>query len=191
MTTPMSTTRRVLFATLIATLMIPTVPSIAALNAYLRLEGETQGPIEGGATQTGREGAIEVWAWEHEVVSPRDAATGLPTGKRQHKPVSVTKPIDKATPLLMRALVTNENIPVFTLRFYRPSRTGREVQFFTVQLMNARIAGIRQVQLDNKVPENAKRPVYEQVTFVYQKIVWTFEETGTSAEDSAQSVEAR
>ena len=29
------------------------------------------------------------------VESPRDAASGLPTGKRQHKPVTVTKPIDK------------------------------------------------------------------------------------------------
>lgn len=31
---------------------------------------------------------------------PRDAASGLPTGKRQHKPVSITKPVDKASPLL-------------------------------------------------------------------------------------------
>ena len=35
------------------------------------------------------------------ISSPRDAASGLPTGKRQHKPVSVTKPVDKATPLLL------------------------------------------------------------------------------------------
>ncbi len=32
--------------------------------------------------------------------APRDAASGLPSGKRQHKPVSVTKPIDKASPQL-------------------------------------------------------------------------------------------
>jgi len=29
-------------------------------------------------------------------------ASGLPTGKRQHKPFVVTKPVDKATPLLAR-----------------------------------------------------------------------------------------
>ena len=35
--------------------------------------------------------------------SPRDAATGLPTGKRQHRAMSAVKPVDKASPLLMRA----------------------------------------------------------------------------------------
>jgi hypothetical protein len=33
-----------------------------------------------------------------EVVSPRDAASGLPTGKRQHKPLTITKEIDKSSP---------------------------------------------------------------------------------------------
>ena len=31
------------------------------------------------------------------VKSPRDAASGLPTGKRQHKPVTFTKPLDKGS----------------------------------------------------------------------------------------------
>ena len=30
----------------------------------------------------------------------RDAASGLPTGKRQHKPLVVTKEVDKSTPKL-------------------------------------------------------------------------------------------
>jgi hypothetical protein len=29
------------------------------------------------------------------IVSPRDAASGLPTGKRQHKPFTITMPVDK------------------------------------------------------------------------------------------------
>ncbi len=33
----------------------------------------------------------------------RDAASGLATGKRQHKPVTVTKRIDKASPLLAKS----------------------------------------------------------------------------------------
>lgn len=31
------------------------------------------------------------------VTSRQEAATGLPTGKRGHAPLSVTKPVDKAT----------------------------------------------------------------------------------------------
>jgi Type VI secretion system effector, Hcp len=36
------------------------------------------------------------------VVSPRDAASGLPTGKRQHKPMVITKELDKSSPVLAR-----------------------------------------------------------------------------------------
>lgn len=39
------------------------------------------------------------------VTTPRDAASGLPTGKRQHKPLVITKELDKSSPLLMEAMV--------------------------------------------------------------------------------------
>ena len=66
-----------------------------ALNAYLTLTGETQGKVVGSCTQAGREEAMEIYGFNHEVLSPRDAASGLPTGKRQHKPVVITKAVDK------------------------------------------------------------------------------------------------
>lgn len=36
------------------------------------------------------------------IVSPRDAASGLPTGKRQHKPFVFTKEYDKSSPQLAK-----------------------------------------------------------------------------------------
>lgn len=39
-----------------------------------------------------------------EVVSPRDAASGLPTGKRQHKPMTITKELDKSSPKLAESV---------------------------------------------------------------------------------------
>jgi len=36
----------------------------------------------------------------HEIVSPRDAASGQATGKRSHSPITITKEIDKSSPLL-------------------------------------------------------------------------------------------
>ncbi len=38
-----------------------------------------------------------------DIVSPRDAASGLPTGKRQHGSVTITKEWDKSTPLARAA----------------------------------------------------------------------------------------
>lgn len=41
------------------------------------------------------------------IVSPRDAASGLPTGKRQHKPLVINKELDKSSPILARDGGTN------------------------------------------------------------------------------------
>jgi hypothetical protein len=38
--------------------------------------------------------------FDQQIVSPRDAASGLPTGKRQHKPFVITKELDKSSPTL-------------------------------------------------------------------------------------------
>jgi type VI secretion system secreted protein Hcp len=154
-----------------------------ALNAYLDAVGETQGKINGSVTQAGREDKMEIYGFSHEVISPRDAASGLPTGKRQHKPVSVTKPIDKATPLLMNVLTNNENITEWRLDFWRPSKSGKEFQFYSIELVNASIAGIRSEMLNNKYPENMKHEVREHVSFCYQKIIWTWQDGGITAED--------
>ncbi len=81
-----------------------------ALNAYLTLKGETQGDIKGSVTQAGREDTIAIIAFDQEIKSPRDAASGLPTGKRQHGPLTITKEVDKSTPLIYSAMVNNENI---------------------------------------------------------------------------------
>jgi len=158
-----------------------------ALNAYLTLTGETQGAIAGSVTQAGREDSMEIYGWSHEVLSPRDAASGLPTGKRQHKPIVLIKPIDKASPLLMNMLVNNENISDWTLRCWRPSREGKEFQYYTVELVNASVSSIQVEQLNNKYPENMRHELREHVSFVYQKIVWTWQDGGITAEDDWES----
>ena len=154
-----------------------------ALNAWLTLSGETQGPIKGSGDISPHEDEIEVWGWNHEVISPRDAASGLPTGKRQHKPFIVTKAIDVASPLLMNVLTNNENITELKLQCYRPSSSGAEEHFFTIELTNANIAGVRMESLNNKYPENMNHAPRETISFTYQKVMWTFEDGGVSAED--------
>lgn len=157
--------------------------SFGALNAYLKLEGETQGEIKGSVTQAGREDSILVIAMNHAVSSPIDAASGLPSGKRQHQPLRITKEIDMSTPLLMHALVTNENLVKFELRYWQPSKTGQEVQYYTIILYDARIVGIQQEMLNNKYPENMQHREREHVSFVYGRIEWIFEDGGITAED--------
>jgi len=154
-----------------------------ALNAYLKLKGQTQGDIKGSVTQAGRADMIMVIAVQHEVTSPRDAASGLPTGKRQHHPFVITKEIDKASPLLYNLLVNNENVTEWELQFWRPSPSGAEVQFYTVQLVNASIAWIRSIMPNNKHPDLMKFAEYEEIGFCYQKITWTWMDGGIQSTD--------
>ena len=159
-----------------------------ALNAYLRLKGQKQGEIKGSVTQKGRENNIMVIAVSHEIVSPRDPASGLPTGKRMHKPFVITKELDKSSPLLYNALVNNENISEWSLKFCTPQvkaqqGVGTEVNHYTVKLTNANIASINFRMPNNKNPELMKYAEYEEIAFTYQKIIWTWNEGGITAED--------
>ena len=154
-----------------------------ALNAYLTLTGETQGRIEGSVTQAGREGSILVIGADHQLNSPRDAASGLPTGKRQHQPFVITKEVDKSSPLLARVLVNNENITEWRLDFWQPSASGQEAQFYTIELVNASISGIKFEMLNNKYPENMQLKEREKVAFTYSKIIWTYQDGGITSED--------
>ncbi len=157
-----------------------------ALNSYLKLKGQKQGDIKGSVTQKGREDKIMVIAVSHEIVSPRDPASGLPTGKRMHKPFVITKELDKSSPLLFSVLTNNENITDWELQHWRPSATGAEQQHYTVKLYNANIASISSRMLNNKNPELMRYAEYEEVAFTYEKIEWTWNEGGITAMDSWQ-----
>ena len=162
-----------------------------ALNAYLTLVGVKSGKIEGSVTQKGRERSIAVIATSHEISSPRDAASGMASGKRIHKPFVITKEIDKSTPKLLNVLVTNENLEEWTLKYWRPSVSGPgagvEQQHYTVKLTDASISSIRQVMPNNKNPELQRYETYEEVSFVYGQIEWTWVDGGISTVDSWES----
>ncbi len=158
-----------------------------ALNAYLKLKGQKSGEIKGSVTQKGREGKIMVIAVSHEIISPRDAASGLPTGKRMHKPFVITKELDKSSPLLYNVLVNNENLTEWELHFWTPSATGAEKQHYTIKLTNANIASIDFRMANNKHPDLMKFSEYEEVAFTYQKIEWTWVDGGITALDDWES----
>ena len=129
------------------------------------VKAQQQGQIPGG---DGTKVMIDVTKFTEGVISPRDAASGLPTGKRQHKPLTITKEIDAASPRLYRACTTNENLPEVVLNLYAP---GGNTPKTTVKLTNASCASL---QHDDQ---------YETVSFTFQKITWTYIDGGITAED--------
>ena len=148
----------------------------AALNAYLNLKGQKQGQIKGSVVQKGREDSIAVIAVSHEIVSPRDASSGLPTGKRQHKPLVITKELDRSSPLLYNALANNENLPAWSMTIYGATKTVSAAPLYTIKLTNASVASIRTTTADDG-------KVIEEVSFAYQKIEWLWHTGSIAATD--------
>lgn len=147
---------------------------------YLKVRGAKQGDIKGEVTEKGKEDLIKTISFQHEVASPRDAATGMATGKRQHKPFVITKEIDKASPLLMAALATSENLEEVTLSIYRPSAkaTGASELWYTITLRNAAISDIKSTWVSEK------KQSLEEISFTYEKIKWVYANGGITFEDS-------
>ena len=105
---------------------------------------------------------IAVYGFHFGVISPRDPASGLPTGRRRYQQVEVTKPIDASTPRLLQALTTNENLKNLTISVYRPGTTTTYLKYV---LTNANVATISHdgEGLAETVP-------LEQDSFTFQKI---------------------
>jgi type VI secretion system secreted protein Hcp len=161
-----------------------------ALMAYMTIKGSKSGAISGPVTTKGREGSISLLAFSQEITSPRDPQSGLPTGQRLHKPVVITKEIDKTSPLLYNVLCTNENLTDVTIKFWQPqlkavSGSGTEAQHYTVKLSNANISSMdvttQEFSHDEKV-STAK--VVEKLSFTYEKIEWTWNDGGITANDT-------
>lgn len=170
---------RITYAVIIAT-VLASAPATAQHLIYAPpFTSNSAGEIKGTVTKPGLEEAIEILGYQHEVSNPVDAATGLPTGKRQHRPFTITKMLDRASPLLFDTLTKNGTIDELVFLFYRPTAVGTEEHFFTITLEEATISNIRQ--------EKATGPLsttLEYVSFTYDKITWEEVDVGVMAFDS-------
>jgi type VI secretion system secreted protein Hcp len=154
------------------------------VHLYLKANGKD---IQGESTQTslGRENSIECVSYEQGVTSAREAGTGTVVGRRQYTPLTITKRIDKSSPLLMKALVNNEKIDA-TFKFFRPNPAGDGTteQFYSVALKEGHIASVKQIVPETLNPVTASYPPLEQVAFVFKTISWTYTKGGVTHEDS-------
>jgi type VI secretion system secreted protein Hcp len=155
------------------------------IELLLRASGTA---IDGEPTQIGggrSDKGIEVLMFESAVKAVREAGSGTATGRRAFEPIMIRKRVDKATPLLAKALVENQRIDG-TFKFFRPSPSGDGTteQFFTIEIEDGRVDSIKQILPDVFIPTSTSLPPIEEVKFVFNKITWTFVPTGASHADS-------
>jgi type VI secretion system secreted protein Hcp len=158
-----------------------------AETAHLKLTGQKTGDVKGESSQVtlGRKDTIECFSFQMAVESPRDASTGMATGRRQWQAINFRKRWDRSSPLLAQMLVNNETITEGTFKFYRPHPTGDGTtqEFYTVQIKGGRVSSFRQVVPHPSDEATMHEHPYEDVSFVFQTITITNDAAKTSATD--------
>jgi type VI secretion system Hcp family effector len=114
-----------------------------AYEFYLKIEGQKQGKFKGDGISKAHKDEISGLKFHYEVASPRDLATGQASGKRQHKPITVTTEWGAFSPQLFQALTTNETLKKVDISFMKTSADGAEVVYSTIKLTNASVSGAK------------------------------------------------
>jgi type VI secretion system secreted protein Hcp len=123
------------------------------------MQGHGNVPIKGG--DDGTQTTIDVLNYEQGIVSPRDAASGQATGKRQYKPITIVKRVDASTPLLLQACATNEILPTVKFVLHPPGASADQLK---VTLTDASCADLTDATSEDGTME------LETIHFTFRKI---------------------
>ena len=159
-----------------------------ATSSFIKLTAQKIGEVKGTVRLSGHDNAIKLIAVRHEIVSPRDIATGLPSGKRQHHPITITKEVDNTTPLLNRILAENLMITKATIIFLGTdansfARSSAETELYSIILQNASISRIETILADRSNNEKSGSILIESISLSYSQIEWVWKNGGISATD--------
>jgi type VI secretion system secreted protein Hcp len=138
----------------------PEATASASALGYLRIEG-----VQGGATARGYEGWIEVTGLEWGVSNPSAATlAGRTSGQADFNPIIVTKPLDKATPVLAQACAAGRHYREAQLVFFTAGSTtpSGSVNLTDVTVMETIASGGQSAVLD------------ETLALSFGRIEWTF-----------------
>jgi type VI secretion system Hcp family effector len=93
----------------------------------------------GQMTLTG-ETPVPITDFDADVIQPIDASTGAASGKRVHKPVTITRAIDALTPKLVPAAETNKPYAQLIVELQRTGAEGKPETYAKYTFGNVRIS---------------------------------------------------
>jgi type VI secretion system secreted protein Hcp len=142
-----------------------------SIYMFLQIDGNA---IEGESqvSSLGRENSIQIDSFNQEM-----ARTG---GKIEHKHIVITKVIDKASPLLFKALSSDEPVDSAEFKFFRPSTSGAgsEEHFYTIKIESGKIESMI------TFTDSSEPYYFEEISISFQDITWTDEINGATHKDS-------
>jgi len=134
-------------------------------DAYLQIDG-----IPGESTSSNFKDWIEVLSYSHGIsqssAASASTAGGATVGRCEHADFTITKELDKASPILAQKCSEGKHIGLITLVLCR-SMEGGQVQYMEYKLTNSIIANISVGGSGGGLPT-------ENVGFNYGKIEWKY-----------------
>ncbi len=147
-----------------------------AFQYYISVKGTKQGQFKGQNGKTGHSTkGMEIIAFDYEVESPRDQASGLATGKRQHSPLVIVKKVDSASPLLFQAHLSSELLSEVVIQKVLQPLNGRgannsEAVAERITLTNATISSIHRYTALPVGHASSPKDGYQKLQFDYEDI---------------------
>ncbi len=156
---------------------------------FITIKGAVQGDFSGEPASSGKRHItnIPILGFDLEVSSPRDLSTGLPTGKRQWRPLTISKEWGPASVQIMAAMVNGENLQSVVITELRVNAAGIETPYMEIKLTNAVISDIAVERQGEQTPSGPKSQEIEKVAFIFHKIQVEHKATKSSAQDDWQT----
>ena len=131
------------------------------------VEGQVQGKFKGQSLKKGRTDQFDVWEVYHSMESPRDAATGRASGRRVHNALVVAGETVGGTAQLYTAIFTNETLKKVKVDFYRTDKNGKQTIYYTIELKNAGLSELENLQDETGRPNFRAHFTYEEITLTW------------------------
>jgi type VI secretion system secreted protein Hcp len=148
------------------------------------MKDETGAEVKGSVEVGGREGSIEVIAFDHEVRIPTDPDTGSLTGTRKHEAIKLVKAYDASSPYLYKAVCEGQTFSEVELKWYRIDDAGAEVEYFNHKLEGVKVSSVKPIMYNVKDPSKERYVHLEEIQMRYTKITWTYVDGNLQYSDS-------
>ena len=140
-------------------------------NMYLKIE-RASGTVAGESTDSEHPGQMEILSFSHgqhqSVVGTTSSAGGRTAERVNHQDFSVTKYMDKSTPVLNQSCSEGEHFKKLTFQLYRSTAdAGKPVKYMEYILTDAIISSYSVGGGGGDIP-------VENLSFNYESIKWAY-----------------
>ena len=158
----MKTSRFLLLLTAVFVVIASQAKAQSASNYFLKIEG-----IPGESFDETHRGEIEVLAVALGVLQPqlqRFAGGGASASKTEISPITITKPVDKSSPLLFLNCATGKRLPTATITARKLGEAAYD--YFTITLSDVLISSLSQSASEGGITE-AVSLSFSKLTLTY------------------------